>query len=465
MSLKPCVYCTRPGTLYCQPCAIYDADNNPIQARWYCSPLCKAIDELDHDQECCPPMASSNALFNRAERAGEVAQALFYAVVQNTWTYDVSNIRIVRDQDGDVVAIEVIAGTGVQAGPGADSSCGRHAGGWLVKFPDMAFDTGDQEVKQAVLADQNSIWAFTFMHAAVQALFEDLVNDVEKDIKEVVHYVPNDTRRLVEHKGSFGLSKVDREDVVYPDYDAQGDLKGIYSIALKDGTIIALDLAGAQYSLSHTSVMPWSTYLNRWVGKFIKYRVPFRSHYSKHAEKMSSYRCITPLSITMEQTRHFNMLVTNCKADWGFDLKDLDSMEPQDFDDVLHHLIEQAHASLLKTPQELDEGSTTESFDLRHPKLIENLPPTSTTTTDLLESAPLDIGFMNPFDWDLFRKIIQMPASSVKYQEKKTAKKLQGQRCAYKLPGDWRVVFLPETLPNVRVPWKYVSENPGWRRK
>lgn len=168
MSPEPCVQCARPGTLFCQSCAQYDNDNVLTQARWYCSPLCKDTDEPDHKTEC------HDSLLHRAERAGEVAQALFYAFIQNTWAHDMSNIRIVRDQDADIVAIEVIAGPGVQAGPGRESACTRFAGGWLVKFPAGAFEDADQVVKRAVLADRNSIWGFVFMHAVVQALFKGM---------------------------------------------------------------------------------------------------------------------------------------------------------------------------------------------------------------------------------------------------------------------------------------------------
>lgn len=174
MSPGRCNFCNRPGTLYCNDCATYDANYNIIDAHWYCSGLCKAADEPKHLGECRAHLLMPEELFRRAEQAGEAAQSLFYAFVQNTWAYDMSTIRIVRDQDDDVVAVEVTAGGGVHAGPGAESTCGRHAGGWLVKFPDAAFDIYDQEAKRAVLADQNSIWAFVSMHVAVEALFKGM---------------------------------------------------------------------------------------------------------------------------------------------------------------------------------------------------------------------------------------------------------------------------------------------------
>ncbi|KAF1844268.1 uncharacterized protein K460DRAFT_408560 [Cucurbitaria berberidis CBS 394.84] len=467
MAPEPCVHCTCPGTIFCQSCCERDSDDVLQPTRWYCSPLCKAIDE-PHREEC--PLVLSDTLFKRAEKAGEVAQALFYAFIQDTWAYDMRNVRIVRDQDGDLVTIEVIAGPGVNAGPGKESTCGRHAGGWLIKFPHTTFKSSDHEAKHAILADQNSIWAFVFMHAAIQALFEDLVDDIEKDIKEVVHFTPDNARHLVEHKGLFGVVRADREDIVYPNFDVKGDLKGIYSITLKDGTRIALDLTGAQYNLPHTPVMHWTAYLNSWV-KVIKYRVPFRSHYDKHANNMVNYRCITHLTVVMEQTRYFNMLVTHSKAEIGFELKNLLEMEPEDFHSKFCLLIDQAHEYLLERPKELDEGlligCITDTFDLRHPNVVANAlragMAASLRNSDLLQSLPTNISDMKLFDWENLRKLIQMHSTTVEYQEKKKAKLLLSHRCVYKMPGDWRLVFLLDTLPSSKVPDECVSENPYWK--
>lgn len=116
-----------------------------------------------------------NTLFKRAEKAGEVAQALFYTFIQNTWAYDMSNIRIIRYKAGHIAMIEIIAGPGTKEGPGGASTCERYAGGWLIKFPAVVFNSEDEVAKRAVLADQNSIWAFVCMHVALQALFEGIL--------------------------------------------------------------------------------------------------------------------------------------------------------------------------------------------------------------------------------------------------------------------------------------------------
>ncbi|KAH7401189.1 hypothetical protein BKA66DRAFT_449959 [Pyrenochaeta sp. MPI-SDFR-AT-0127] len=377
-----------------------------------------------------------------------------------------SNVRIIRDQDGCIVTIEVIAGPGVHTGPGGESICERHAGGWLIKFPHAAFSDDDQEAKCAVLADQNSIWAFVFMHTAVGTLFADLVNDVEKDIKEVVNYVPDSVQRLVEHRGRFGFARVDREDLLYPDYNHNGDLKGVYCITLKDGTRIALDIAGAQYNLHHTPIMHWQAYLSRWA-RSIEYRVPFRSHNSKHLGKMSGYRCITQQTIIMEQMAYFNVFLTD-KLGLELELQDLVDMDSEDFQYSKGQLIRHVTDYLCKRCTDLDSNVDTDcltgTFDLRRPKVIAKLPIfyNPLIQSERPESMPLDIGEMSRFGWVKLRKLIQMPSTEVKYHEKKKAKLLLGHRCVYKMPGDWKLVFLTDTLPSLKVPFECVSENPYW---
>ncbi len=117
-------------------------------------------------------MAEQSNLFNQAVKASVIAQSLFYTLIQNTWAYDLNNIRIVRDHDGENVAIEAIVGTGEQAEAEGHSVLRRRAGGWLLDFPHDAFDPADEAIKHALLADQNSIWAFVVMHVVVEVLFE-----------------------------------------------------------------------------------------------------------------------------------------------------------------------------------------------------------------------------------------------------------------------------------------------------
>ena len=124
--------------------------------------------------EACLRYSNSeqNEFFERISKAGEVVQALFYMFIQNTWVHDMTSVRTVRDQHGALNIVEVFADPGVQAELGDESTCELYAGGWLVKFPNVVFTDEDKEAKQAVIADQNSLSAFVFMHAAVQVLFE-----------------------------------------------------------------------------------------------------------------------------------------------------------------------------------------------------------------------------------------------------------------------------------------------------
>jgi hypothetical protein len=287
------------------------------------------------------------------------------------------------------------------------------------------------------------------------------VEDAERDIKEVVHYMPNNTRRLVKHKGRFRLLEDERNELPYPDDDAKGYLKGVYQIRLKNGTIMALDIAGAQYNLQHDTFMTWPTYLNRWMSK-PKYRIPFRSHYNKHAEHMSTYRCVTHLTVVMEQATIFNSLLMSCEFTLGFDFKDLPAEDFEVFRGYKQRLLAALGEHLQPRPADFDPTSTPSlpaPFDLRHPKIIDD------AKRELPESLPHDVGDMKDFSWDSLRKMIQLPGNAIHYKEKKCARNLLDHRCVYKMPGDWRLIFLLDTLPSPLVPLTCVSENPFWEQR
>jgi hypothetical protein len=104
-----------------------------------------------------------------AQRAAEVLQALFYVFTEHTWALDMSKVILTPgESDDDIVKVDTVAGRGTRAGPGEPSTCERHAGGWLVKFPHESFS---DNAKHALLASHNSVWAFVFMHVAVETLF------------------------------------------------------------------------------------------------------------------------------------------------------------------------------------------------------------------------------------------------------------------------------------------------------
>lgn len=111
----------------------------------------------------------------RAIKAGRIIQALFYEFLENTWTYDMKQVCIKRDQDGDLCAVEITDGAGVITAPGGSTDCHSYAGGWLIRFPHDSFAHSSEDAKQALLTDRNSTWGFVVMHAAVQALFQGIL--------------------------------------------------------------------------------------------------------------------------------------------------------------------------------------------------------------------------------------------------------------------------------------------------
>jgi hypothetical protein len=295
-----------------------------------------------------------------------------------------------------------------------------------------------------------------------------------------VHYLPAHVRRLIRHKDQPRMirhkdqprmieGKYDdepylensRDDLPYPDKDKNGDLKGVYRITLKDGNIIALDLAGAQYSLPHETVMSWSAYLERCASK-LKYRIPFRSHYHKHMEHMSEYRFITHLTVVMEQATCLAIMLRTSTFTLGIDLKDLAGEDIEIFRQCRDNLELAVKNALQQRPDELDgDGDDTrcivQMFDLHHPKIIDDIEKAAAG-----ESVFFDFGDMKKFDWSKFSDMIKLPGSLVARHERKTAEYMMQYRCVYKMPGDWRLRFLESSLPPAHVPEECISENPYW---
>ncbi|KAF2624925.1 hypothetical protein BU25DRAFT_474418 [Macroventuria anomochaeta] len=466
MPWQPCLVCKEETANFCRYCVRTRNDGILIDARFYCDVDCRKKDEVEHLKVHMNVHRTTPPNMERATKAGKIAQSLFYAFLENTWTYDMKNVCIKRDQDHDLVAVEVTDGTGVVTASGGHTDCKSYAGGWLIKFPAESFSAFDNDAKHALLSDRSSIWAFVVMHAAVQALFQDLVDDVQTDIKEVVHYPVDKASRVVHAQGTFGF-ETRRHDQVYPDVDERGDTKGVYEITLKCGAKIVLDLAAAQWDLpdgngAQAPVMYWADYWSRW-GAAIKYRIPFRSHALKHAAKMSGYRVVTSQTLIMETILYFNVLMSSgCKAELGFHPRELLDMN-ETYSDAKMRFFAQAARYLQKRPVEVDNGNhrnVLDAFDLRHPKVIADAPKPQPNSNG---SLPLDIGDMARFDWKALSRLIQQPSSEVSLKEKKRAKALQKDRSVYKEPGTWKIVFLEDTLPGPRVPAERVSENPGWK--
>jgi hypothetical protein len=424
-------------------------------------------------------------ILGHAIRAGELVQMLFYTFLENTWAYDLSSVRVVRNEDRQILRIEVIDGVGVAEGPRGASSCERYADGWLFRFPDKCVGPRDRDAVRCLLADHSSTWALVCMHAAVQVLFEgrytalpldicltcltDLVDDVNEDIKELVHYTGNHVRRIVNYKGPSG-SASKRNDRLYPDMDAKGKLKAVYDITLKDGTRIVVDPASAQWRFRNRSTpnqpaMRWTEYWQAWGGA-LKYRVPFRTHASRHAENLSAYRIVTHHTVTMEQAFYFNTFILRLKKTRPDELQYVYNMDTEQFNEFKAQVLGQARDYIQRRPRELDgeaSPSSPGSNANNHDSDAGNSDQVVLEYLQLPLSLPLDIKAISGFDWGLFRRIIQLPHKDITYREKKRARTLLSHRCVYKMPGDWRLVFLQHILPDLRVPDHCVNENPFWR--
>ena len=290
----------------------------------------------------------------------------------------------------------------------------------------------------------------------------DLVDYVERDIKEVVHYMPDGVHRRVQHNSQFKFAVEDRPDIMYPDEDATGIIKGVYRITLKNGAKIAVDLAGAQYTQKHDSTMSWAAYLDRSV-RAIKYRVPLRSHHQKHVEKMSNYLCVTHHTVIMELVGCFNQYLKDHDYALNFDMKEMLVVDMTTFQESKDRFVKGATQHLIQRIEDIDGSTLFESlatpFDVRHPKVIDQVASAHAEST---ETVLFDIGSIDNFAWDKLRKMIAMPGSKITYAEKKQAEHLLEHRCVYKLPGDWKLMFMKKSLPSVRIPWSWFSENPYW---
>lgn len=172
MPWHPCLVCHEDTTNYCEHCAQTSPDGGIISARFYCDIDCRERDAVEHLKVHMNALHTTQPNMERAVKAGKIAQSLFYAFMENTWTYDMNNVCIMRDQDHDLATVEVTDGQGVVTGPGGHTDCTSYAGGWLIKFPAESFSAFDDDAKHALLADRNSTWAFVVMHATVQALFQ-----------------------------------------------------------------------------------------------------------------------------------------------------------------------------------------------------------------------------------------------------------------------------------------------------
>jgi hypothetical protein len=283
----------------------------------------------------------------------------------------------------------------------------------------------------------------------------DLVNDTGLDIREVVHYVAPHARRIVQYSNLDGL-ECNRSDLPYPDEDAKGGIKGVYYIKLKDDTSIALDFAGAQYTLFHKTVVPWSTYINCCADE-IKYRIPFRSHHNKHIGNMNRNNTITHLTIITQQMALVNTLLAESDSILGFDLNTLLSQNSEAFQNANNRLSNYFTEHAADLDGNANYPTVAPSNDFNRLEIMAD--------TAVGEPVFLNLGDMSKFDWSKLSEMVKMKGGEVTYKEKKKARSLLQHRCVYRMPKDWRLVFLADEMPSTKVPGKFVCENPYWSKR
>jgi hypothetical protein len=167
MPWHPCLHCGEETSNRCKYCE-----------RSYCDIDCRRKDEVEHIKVHMNIQRTMPQNIERAQKAGKLAQVLFYTFMENTWNYDMRRVCIKRNQDGDLVAVEVTDGAGVLGSLTGQTDCKRYAGGWFTRFPVNNFGTFDEDAKHALLTDHSSIWAFVVMHAVIQALFQGMQRDL-----------------------------------------------------------------------------------------------------------------------------------------------------------------------------------------------------------------------------------------------------------------------------------------------
>ncbi|KAF2794431.1 hypothetical protein K505DRAFT_374641 [Melanomma pulvis-pyrius CBS 109.77] len=405
-------------------------------------------------------------VFEQARQAGEVAQQLFYLFIEQTWTYDMSTVVVKRDSSGQLTGVEVMAGMGVEASHGGESYLAQAGGNWLFRFSPHAFPPQESDAKAAILADGNSVWAFVFMYDVIRNVFRYLVNDIDNDIHEVTHYLPQGASHIVTHKGASGVPNIGRTDQIYNDDDG----RGVYEITLKTGEKIALDLSGQQYSLPHTTVMPWSDY---WTCQgHMRSRSPFRSTYENHVRLLRDFEKTSSQTIIMAFLVQFNLLIDNVDLGIGVGkFMDLPLLDPQKFWNRLVPLVSELR--FIFQHQVGQYNLTSQQYDcisgppkgfpagLRHPSLIAQ----NAHLNHHREMVGPNIGHIQDFSWQTVKSVIQSKETS--YQDKKLAKEILAFRCVYKPHGiyDWRIVFVVDSLPPMYIPRAWTSENPFWRTK
>ncbi|KAF1998369.1 hypothetical protein P154DRAFT_577960 [Amniculicola lignicola CBS 123094] len=319
---SPCANCGDSGTLICQSCELNSAscvyeNGKPAKAvdlTWYCSTECREAHKEDHADECGQwnRRAEARNVLEAADCAGQIAQEIFYVFTEATWSHDMSEAVVEKDENGNVKSVALIDGKGTSGPKSGPSSLKRQGGHWFYQF--NAATTGSASTShalQATLADGNSIWAFVFMHAAIKYLFQDLVDNTETDIKEVTHLLHPRWKCIVNYQNTAG-EETFRSDQLYPEHNGIG----VYHITLRGGQIIALDLANAQYNYHpHQTVTEWDTYWSRFGYQLVSIH-PLKMHYNMHHKVIRPNEDATDDLFWYEGTLNLSVILTRITLEW-----------------------------------------------------------------------------------------------------------------------------------------------------
>jgi hypothetical protein len=234
----------------------------------------------------------------------------------------------------------------------------------------------------------------------------------------------------------------------------------VYRIALTDGTKVALDLAGTQYNIPHVTVLPWAAYRER-SASVIKYSLPFRSHHVKHNKNVSKNSTAKHLTIIKKQIESVNALLNESDLILGSDFKTMLSQDIEIFTDAKQRLLLAASSRLAKHQQNVE----TEPIEPAIAPLdrIHDCP--AMTNTSIGEPLLFHLWSMGKFDWQKLVDMVKVTGPEVTYREKKKAKALLQHRCVYRVPGNWRLIFIADEMPSSQVPSELVSENPFWLKR
>ncbi|KAF2194610.1 hypothetical protein K469DRAFT_686619 [Zopfia rhizophila CBS 207.26] len=424
--------------------------NGEFFQRFYCDSRCQEMDWPTHKAKCLE-LKQRKHVQESALRAGELAQHIFNMYVKETWTYDMSAMHVSRP-NGKLTGVEVIAGKAFHVGVEGESSCLRKGGNWLVQFPH--FDGKDTGVECALLADDKSIWAFVVMHAVVRKLFEGIVQNIDIDVKEIIHKRKPGLSHIVHYKNPERTHKVLRRDHFYKD----GNDHGVYEITLRTGDKVALNLTSAQYGIIPMEpVMFWTDYWTKYGHQMLQ-RNNYQFAWKTHCKLLIEIDNISILTVHSEAVTALGLAMVNFEHDYERASIVVDESNPPIYSEKKALLLKNVHEGLQEYITTIITGGPIiagphPSYDASFGKVQEEVKKLNTSY----------LGGIKKVDWKVIERVVTGKRSTI--EQKRRAKALLDCRYAYQPANDWRIVFLRETLPPKDIPAERISENPMWKSR